>query len=136
MKIVVDTSVWSLAFRRERPAGAPQPRMLGELISSGQAVYLLGVMFQELLQGIRDPKQFQNLKSLLAAFPLIEPTRNDYERAADLFTTCRHNDIQVGTVDCLIASIAIQNECYLFTADKDFQAIAGVSSLKLLERSA
>jgi predicted nucleic acid-binding protein len=67
----------------------------------------------------------------LAAFPIIEPRREVYESAAALLNRRRSSGIQVATVDCLIASNAIENDCHLFTLDKDFQAIATMSPLKL-----
>jgi len=56
MKVVVDTSVWSLALRRNRTQEEPpQVLSLRELIADNR-VSLLGVIRQEVLSGIRETK--------------------------------------------------------------------------------
>ena len=133
MRVVVDTSVWSLSLRRQSQETSPEARALEALISSGQTILMLGIILQEILQGVRKPEQFQRLKSSLAVFPLVEPTRDIYEYAAELFNICRSEGIQIATVDCLIASATIQSDSQLFTADKDFLAIARFSPLRLFQ---
>ena len=132
MKILVDTSVWSLALRRQGGTLDAKVTQLHDLIAGGQTIYLLGVILQEILQGIGNREQFHKLRQYLEPFPMIELLRNDYVFAAQLGSDCRHKGIQASTVDYLIAAAAIQHDCYLLTADKDFIFVASVSALKLL----
>lgn len=61
MNVVVDTSVWSLALRRNTPNDAISiVNILHDLIADGQVV-LLGVIRQEVLSGIRYTEQFIRL---------------------------------------------------------------------------
>ena len=53
-------------------------------LSRGRIFYLLGIILQEVLQGIRNPKDFVALKEYFKAFPLIDLEREDYVRAAEL----------------------------------------------------
>jgi hypothetical protein len=60
MKVIVDTSVWSLALRRGQQLHDPYVALFRDLIVDGRVV-LLGVVRQELLSGIRHAKQFERL---------------------------------------------------------------------------
>jgi predicted nucleic acid-binding protein len=85
MKIVVDTSVWSLALRRNNPPEAmPVVNQLYSFITDGRVV-LLGAVRQEVLSGIRNIEQFTRLKDYLHAFPDLELTTEDYELAAEFY---------------------------------------------------
>jgi predicted nucleic acid-binding protein len=132
VKVLVDTSVWSLALRRKVICREPKVEVLAELISTGQSIYLTGIILQELLQGIKDSAQFANLENKLLAFPLLEPDRDTYKQAARLFSKCRSGGTPVATVDCLIAAVAIANDCRLLSRDADFEKLATVSKLRLL----
>ena len=65
------------------------------------------------------------------AFPLIDLTREDYVRAAELRKQLIGKERQASTIDVLIASTAISHRCHLFTADKYFTHIAEHFELKL-----
>ena len=68
MRVIVDTSVWSLALRRRNQKDTPETQALTDLISEGRVV-LLGAIRQEMLSGIRYPEQFERLSAALEAFP-------------------------------------------------------------------
>lgn len=95
MNVVVDTSVWSLALRRNTPNDATSlVNILRDLIADGRVV-LLGVIRQEVLSGIRYSEQFIRLRDYLRAFPDLELTTEDYELAAEFFNTCRSSGFRV-----------------------------------------
>jgi predicted nucleic acid-binding protein len=131
MRILVDTSIWSLALRR--PAGVvnQEATLLKTLIEEGEDIYLLGIILQEVLQGIRNPSDLFALKEYFKPFPLIDLGREDYIRAAELKNDLLRKGKQGSTIDVLIASAAISYHCHLFTADKHFTHIAEHSELKL-----
>jgi predicted nucleic acid-binding protein len=131
MKILLDTSIWSLALRRKSGVVSAESVMLRTLIEQGEDIHLLGIILQEVLQGIKNPKDFHLLKDYLDAFPLIELTRDDYIKAAELKNRLIKKGKQISTIDALIASASISYSCYLFTTDRDFENIAQHSSLKL-----
>ncbi len=132
MRIVVDTSVWSLALRRSSPLQNPEAGVLKKMIEQGESVFLLGVILQEILQGVKSAQDFKRLRDRMDSFPLLPVRREHYVRAAELRNNLLRKGIQAGTIDVLIAAAAISHDCYLFTTDKDFHAIAGHCSLKLL----
>jgi len=121
MNVVVDTSVWSLALRRNTPNDAiPLINILRDLISDGRVV-LLGVIRQEVLSGIRYTEQFVRLRDYLRAFPDIELTSEDYELAAEFFNTCRSNGVQGSNTDFLLCPVAHRRGYSILTTDKDFE---------------
>lgn len=133
MKVLVDTSVWSLALRRRQGTAYPEAAALRRLIERAEDICLLGIILQEVLQGIKNPADFKLLNNYLTAFPLIELARDDYVRAAELKNRLTGKGIQAGTTDVLIASSAIAHKCRLFTADRDFDHIAKHSDLQLFK---
>ena len=121
MKVIVDTSVWSLALRRNSPPDEiSRVKGLRELITDGRVV-LLGAIRQEVLSGVRHPEQFARLRDYLRAFPDLEITTADYELAAEFFNTCRRNGIQGSNTDFLICSVAHNWQYSILTTDKDFE---------------
>jgi predicted nucleic acid-binding protein len=135
MRLLVDTSIWSLALRRQPSAVVHQEAvMLKSFIEEGEDIFILGIILQEVLQGIRNQKDFNRLKEYFAVFPIIELEREDYVRAAELKNHLMKYGKQAATIDVLIASAAITHGCTLFTADQDFTYIAMHSKLKLLNK--
>jgi len=135
MKIIVDTSIWSLVLRRHSPAQNSETEILGKMVENGENIFLLGIILQEILQGVKERHDFIRLKEHLEAFPMLEIERDHYVKAAELKNHLISNGIQISTVDALIAASAIVNGCYLYTNDKDFYHIAKYSKLKLLKTS-
>lgn len=121
MSVIVDTSVWSIALRRNSPnAFSPHVAILRELITNDQ-VALLGAIRQEILSGIRNFEQFARLRDYLQAFPDLELVSEDYEMAAEFFNTCRSKGIQGSNTDFLICSVAHRLGYSILTSDNDFQ---------------
>jgi predicted nucleic acid-binding protein len=131
VSFVVDTSVWSLALRREAGSERREVQLLRELLERGDNLYLLGVILQEILQGVRLSKDLRRLRRELESFPLIELDRDDYVLAADVWSRCRARGVQVSTVDAQIAASALRRGHALLTADLDFVHMAEVVPLKL-----
>jgi len=51
MTLLVDTSVWSLALRRDSPPNTPEVNTLTRALAGAELVVSTGVILQELLQG-------------------------------------------------------------------------------------
>ena len=118
MKVIVDTSVWSLALRRHQKDGLIANK-LRDFIEDGRVV-VLGAVRQEILSGIKYQEQFDKLKDNLRAFPDLFLNTEDYELAADYFNVCRRNGIQGANTDFLICATANRRNYEIFTTDKDF----------------
>lgn len=118
MNVLVDTSVWSLALRRNVSVH-PVSARLEDLIVEGRAA-IIGPVRQELLSGVKVDSQFELLKVKLRAFPDIELKTEDHEEAARFFNLCRTNGIQGSNTDFLICAVAARRELPIFTTDHDF----------------
>jgi predicted nucleic acid-binding protein len=120
LKIIVDTSIWSLALRRRSVARDGFVSALRNLVESDKAV-MLGCIRQEILSGIRSTEQFTLLRDRLRPFPDEPLFFQDYERAAEFFNACRKRGIQGSTTDFLICAVAVEREHTIFTTDEDFK---------------
>ena len=121
MKLLVDTSVWSLALRRKDTAGlGPEEQRLrsevAQAIEDGR-VAMIGMIRQELLSGIKEEAQYKKVKAALDAF-LDEPIHTaDYEYAARLYNECRSRGCEAGPVDRLICAVAVRRNWNVLTSD-------------------
>lgn len=131
MSLFVDTSVWSLAFRRDAPPASKPVRELARALESGETIVTTGLVLQELLQGFSGPKDRALIMDRFAAMPLLVPDRRDHIDAAGLRNYCRRRGVQIGTIDALLAQLCIRHSLTMITTDKDFQMIARHSTLKL-----
>jgi len=131
MTLFVDTSVWSLALRRDAPRDGPTVQRLQDALAGGESIHTTGIVLQELLQGIRGPKAKSTVVERFAMLPLVVPSRADHIDAAELRNHCRRHGIQVGTVDALLAQLCIRRDLPMLTTDRDFEHIAHRTSLRL-----
>ena len=130
MKVLVDTSVWSLALRRRKPSANPEVEELRSLIDEGR-VAMIGVIRQELLSGIRTLEAFERLRENLHPFSDERLETADFERAAEHFNTCRANGIQGSNTDFLICAVAERRNLPILTTDADFTRFAEVLPIAL-----
>jgi len=120
MTLLVDTSVWSLAFRRDAPPKVPEVAELRRALTLGDAVVSTGLILQELLQGLTGPRSRADLIERFAALPLVVPDRSDHIEAAALRNQCRSLGVQLGTIDALLARLCLRHDLTLLTTDQDF----------------
>lgn len=131
MTFFADTSVWSLALRRDTPSDHPAVTRLGDALAGAEQVFTTGLVLQELLQGFRGPKAAERIVERFAALPLVTPTRADHVEAAALRNACRRRGVQVGTIDALLASLCIAHDLVMLSTDRDFARIAESTPLLL-----
>jgi len=131
MRILIDTSVWSLALRRGGPADHSAVAKLRSFLDSGEDLFLTGLILQEVLQAFRDDKVVARVAEHLEPFPLLPIEVDTCRFAADLFRKCRHRGLGASTVDCHIAASAIENDCHLLTTDRDFERLTQIGPLQL-----
>jgi len=128
--VLIDTCMWSLAFRGKRPREAKVAKEIATLIGENRAK-IIGLIRQEVLSGYSDIKRYQDLKEKLSYFP-NEPTIDvDYETAAEYSNLCRRNGIQGSHADFLICAVAIRMNMKIYTSDKDFHHYSRHLALQL-----
>jgi predicted nucleic acid-binding protein len=107
MALFVDTTVWSLALRRDVVVDVPEVRALKQALAEGGQIVTTGLVLQEILQGFVGPKAKADIISRFAAIPLVS-------RAG----------VQVGTVDAILSQLCIRHQLILLTTDNDFKNMA------------
>ena len=132
MRVLVDTTIWSLALRRRNPK---QPESvlideLSELVQELRAV-LIGPVRQEVLSGIPDAKDFDVVRQHLDAFDDLAIVSEDYVEAARMFNACRKKGVQGSHTDFLICAVSKRHSTPVFTTDKDFTNYARHLDLQL-----
>ncbi len=119
MRVIVDTSVWSLALRRGKQSISAPAQELRHLIQDHR-VQMIGPIRQEILSGIRSESQFIKLQKHLESFPDFPILTEHYVTAAKFFNLCRSNGIQGSNTDFIICAVANRNNFSIYTTDKDF----------------
>ena len=114
-------------FRKNHPVD------LETLVGFDDVVTCLPVV-QEVLQGFRDENAFRIARDSMRALPMVEAPLDlsVFEEAATLYRSGRRAGLTVrSSIDCLIAACAIRHDLEVWHRDRDFDALAQVSSLRV-----
>lgn len=120
MSLLVDTSAWSLALRRDGSATDPAVHALQAALLGADTIITTGLVLQELLQGFNGPKAAGALIERFGALPMVQPDRHDHVAAAEVRNRCRRAGVQIGTIDALLIQLCVRHELTLLTTDQDF----------------
>ena len=128
--ILIDSSAFIEFLNR---TGSPCDLVIDKLIRDDTDCAIADVVLTELLQGIKNDREFRSVRDSLLNFPILSLKGiTSYVQAAELYRRCRQNGLTIrSTVDLLIAQIAMDHDAELLHNDRDFVAIASVSPLKL-----
>ncbi|MDA8238973.1 MAG: PIN domain nuclease [Nitrospiraceae bacterium] len=129
--ILVDTSVW-IDFLNG--ANSRERHTLHRLIEEEEDISITEIILTEVLQGIKEDKDFIAVRDPLMEFPIRAPKGIEtYLKAAGIYRDCRKKGKTIRkTVDCVIAAICIENNLLLFHKDGDFDRIRQCTGLKVL----
>ena len=105
MSLLVDTSVWSLALRRDGAQDAPEVMALHTALLGADQVFTTGLVLQQLLQGFAGPKAGEQIIERFATLAFLQPDREDHIEAAQVRNACRRKGVQVGTIDALLIQL-------------------------------
>ncbi len=127
--ILVDSSVWIAYFRC---ADTPQVALLDAYLGTSRLA-VGDLIAAEVLQGVRDERQFKLVKKTLDAFHHVDLVGYDLAvRAAANYRTLRARGVTIRkTIDTLIATYCIESKWTLLHADRDFEPFAVHLGLKL-----
>jgi len=131
--VLVDTSILIGYFKGLK--GKPYD-MLDIFIDDNIPFGICNQVYQEILQGAKNEKEFNTLKEYLNTMHIYDLRygKKSYENAARLYFECRKNGVTPrSTIDLIIAQTAIDNNLLLFHNDSDFIQISKINpDLKLL----
>lgn len=122
MSLLVDTSVWSLALRRDAEGSTQAVEVLRSALEGADQVFTTGLVLQELLQGFAGPKARSQLIERFAALAFLQPDREDHIEAAEVRNTCRRNGVQIGTIDAVLIQLCLRHDLVMLSTDNDFRS--------------
>ena len=121
--VIVDSDVWSEAFRRKPEAWSPEVRAFQDLIDDEQ-VLMIGPIRQEALSGLRDAKRYEQIRKALRSW-IDEPIETSvFELAASFFNLCQSKGIQGSHTDFLICACSVSWDAEILSKDKDYRLYA------------
>ncbi|WCL50361.1 type II toxin-antitoxin system VapC family toxin [Leptospira sp. GIMC2001] len=132
LSLLVDTSVWSEALRRKKNDFETSETFLYKLIKNEEEIFLTGSIIQEILSGIKDGRLFDQIQNHLNYFSYLELDKKDYIDSAKLRNELSKKGLSLTTIDCQIATTAINRNLYLATYDNDFVGISKYKELNIL----
>ncbi|MBT3325370.1 MAG: PIN domain-containing protein [Gemmatimonadales bacterium] len=136
MRLLVDTSVWSLAFRNNAPSTLPKIRRLAQALREGEQVFTTGLVLQELLQGFPDDEARDLILERFSVLPHVVPDGRDYVDAAELRRRLASEGLRIGTIDALLAQLCLRHDLTLLTTDLAFNRVAEMTSLSVVRGGA
>lgn len=134
MRVLVDISVWSLAFRKINKSDAENKII--EYLSAillDLKVVMIGPIRQEILSGISQQAKFDDMRNKLSILKNWNIETKDYELAAHFYNQGRSKGIQGSHIDYLICAIAVNNDFTILTLDKDFDNYQKFTEIKLVK---
>ena len=132
-RILIDTSAWIVSFKKAGNESLKQKVV--EVLASLSAV-TTPIIVLELLQGCRDRKEYEAMKSRMEALEMLPVNEDVWESAYWAGYNLRRKGITVPTIDILILSIAKVHNCSVLHHDKHFKLAAkhlGVIALDYID---
>jgi predicted nucleic acid-binding protein len=125
--ILVDTSIWIELLNRR-----------GRHISQEELLNLVtcGPIAQEVLQGLRNLAASERFRQFFLALPMLSDPlpRQLFLSAAEIYRLGRTKGYTIrSSTDCLVAAIAIENGTSVWHRDRDYDAIAQFTSLRVAQ---
>jgi len=119
--VFVDTSIW-IDFFADR--NAKRTLALIEPIDN-EDIATCGVVITEVLQGVREDKVFNKIKSILLDLIILPMTDSIFISAAQIYRSCRKKGITIrNPVDCMIAATCMEHSTFILHSDRDFDHIS------------
>ena len=131
--VLVDTTVWIDFFAAK---STPEVAELERMLNEEEDICTCGIILTEVLQGIREDEDYQRTLSRFDTFLLLPMTRQAFLRASELYRSLRRRGVTIRkSVDCMIASVAIEHDIALLHNDRDFDPIEIYCGLKVVRVS-
>jgi hypothetical protein len=122
--LLLDSSVW-IDIHRARTTSATR---YVETREDVEDIATAGIIYQEVLQGIREDAEYEYMRQVLSSTLILHPRElSTYEIAAQLHRAARAAGFTIRKPnDCLIAALALESGALLVHNDRDFFALAQV----------
>lgn len=120
--IIIDSSAWIQYFR---DLSSPVGQEVEGIIESGDAL-LVGVVYAELVRGVRDDRDLHVLEDNLEGIPFLETGKETWRRAGQLLLDLRRQGRTIALPDAVIAAQALEGDHQVYTQDEHFQRVPGL----------
>lgn len=117
--VIADTSVWIPFFNRPNS----REKQTLDLLIDADDVALVGIVLAELLQGCRSHQERDELKDGLLALPYLEVTQSTWVNAGAVSAGLLRKGITLPLSDLIIAALAIEHHCPVYSLDDHFRKI-------------
>ena len=124
--VLVDTSIWIEYFNKPDSGAGTS---LENLLKEGR-VLGAGLVLTELLQGAKIEKEFQLILDSVTALPFLETTLTTCIDAGRISFSLHKKGVTIPVTDIILASLALENRCLIFTLDPHFNRIPGIKLFK------
>jgi predicted nucleic acid-binding protein len=127
MARLVDASLW-IDFSRARSSQSLRD-FIDPYVFDPDACLAEPITFEVLRYASEE--ETRRLQAQFQTLPMLTTPVNLWSEAAALGQRCRRHGISAGSLDLLIASVALHHDAELVTFDADFEQIATVSTLRV-----
>ena len=123
MKVLVDSTVW-IDFLNGRETA--QTQKLEQCIQNRDELCCCGFVITEVLQGIREEKQYTATKRQFENLVYLADDQSTFELGATIYRELRRQGVTIrNSIDCLIAAMVVQQRVHFLENDRDYQFIDG-----------
>lgn len=130
MMVLVDTTVWIDFFAGQT---LTHIETFESLLEQEEDICICGIILTEVLQGIRKETEFKKTKNLFNSLIFLPMSYSTFLQSAEIYRKLRQRGIIIRkSIDCMIASVALENNISLLHNDKDFLPIERYCKLKVL----
>ena len=127
-RVLVDTSAWVDFFKNPRSS---LNEIIPSLLRRSQAYYT-GLIEVELYRGAKGQTELDSLDVLFKTIQRLPVPEALYRKAGQLCYQLARKGITLGTVDAIIATVALEHNCHLLSLDRHFKTIQPYCRLMLV----
>ena len=123
--VMADTCIWIDAEK--------DPMVAARLIelTSRDRVVICGVIYAEILRGLQDPTVRERRARQLLALQSVETPPELWRKTAEMAQAQDRRGHPVPLTDVHVAALCVENEFALWTTDRHFDRIPGVSRYRV-----
>jgi len=125
--VIVDTSAWIEFFRRD---GKPAVKLAMKSLVEELEATLCGPVEMEFLGGAH-PHERMRIQSRFDILPYLNNDQKIWRKAATHYATLRTKGVTIPWNDALIATLALEQDCRVYSVDQHFEALEQHLNLRL-----
>lgn len=122
---MLDSSLWVDFTRRKTPS--PLRARILQWIMDPRAAFCEPIAFEVLRHAFSQERTF--IAAQLSTLPCLATPPGLWQEATQMGQACRAAGVNAGSLDLLIAAVALHHGSQLVTSDAGFEAIAKVTGL-------